>query len=122
MSETITTTTVAAPKTERAAKLQKAAAKVAKHTAGINGTADSKRTRLFKLLSKKPNGLTNVQIREALKTQSIAAMCRDEVVHGRLKRVASPEGSRGAVFALTAKGKSDLEKGKVDSNKAPVAK
>ncbi len=111
MSETTTTATVKAPKT--------AAAKPAKATAP---KADSKRVRLFKLLAKKPGGLTNVQIREALKTDAIAAMCRDEVAHGRLKHGIPEEGSRGAVFALSAKGRVALEKVKVDSDKAPVAK
>lgn len=82
-------------------------------------TKESKRVRLFKLLSKNPNGLNNAGIRANLETESIAAICRDEVQHGRLKIVAS-EG-RGLHFTLSAKGKSDLDKGKVDDNAAPKA-
>lgn len=89
--------------------------------AGSTNNGESKRLRLFKLLDRYPEGLDNVNIRKALKTETIAAVCRDETVYGRLKLVYNPE-SRGKVFTLSAKGRQALKGGKVDSDKAPVGK
>lgn len=87
-------------------------------------TAKSKRLRLFELLADHPDGLDNVQIRAALDTQSIAAMCRDECVAEtpRMKYIIPEEDKRGKRFVLTKAGHRALEKGTVDSAAPPAGR
>jgi hypothetical protein len=130
-NETATTTATETPAVTAPVKAKPAARKPAAKKApakaapakkpAANGTAkaDSKRVRLFKLLAKYPQ-LGNAAIREKLGTDSIAATCRDEAVYGRL-RAEKLEGETGLRFSLTARGKKALEKGTVDSDKAPAA-
>jgi hypothetical protein len=103
--------------------------KTKKTTAAQNGSGkESKRLRLFKLLNEveadrkrrglSPRGLNNGKIRASLKTESVAALCRDEAVAGRLK-VLRHEDGRGMFFCLSAAGRKALEKGTVDSEAAP---
>lgn len=117
------------PKKARKSKTKaKKIAKKATKVPSANGSAkapksgkESKRLRLFKLLAKYPAGLGNAKIREKLDTDSIARICRDEAVAGRLKVTVAPEGEQGKRFTLSAAGKKALEKGTVDSNAAPVS-
>jgi hypothetical protein len=111
------TSTTAAPKT----KTTKPAAEKNGKPASAKSTAKSKRLRLFELLEKNPAGLGNADIRAKLKTEVIAAICRDEAVAGRLKVLVPPEGKTGKLFALSAAGRKSLEKGTVDSEAAPKA-
>lgn len=102
------------------AKSVKAAAATPAKAKSAKATSDkkTKRVRLFELLAKKPNGMTNPELLTALGTNSIATMCRDEACAKRLKILPKEDGDRGMRFALSALGLKALEGGTVDS-KAP---
>lgn len=119
-------TTTIAPKAPKTAATEKNG-KATKPVPSANGkpaastkAVKSKRLRLFELLAKKPGGLGNAEIRAALNTESIASICRDEAIAGRLKATVE-EGRTGKIFSLSASGRKALEKGTVDSAAAPKA-
>lgn len=78
------------------------------------------RQRVFELLAKSPEGLTGRAIAEKLSLKGIPNLLKDEGVceKPRIKRMVV-EGVRGVTYVLTAAGKNDLAKGKVDENAAP---
>lgn len=79
---------------------------------------ESKRLRLFKLLARHPDGLLNCEIRRLLQNDTVAAMCRDETMHGRF-RVTKMEDDRGMRFLLSQKGRRALDEGTVDTQAPP---
>lgn len=78
------------------------------------------RQRVFALISTTPS--TGAQIKEKLGLAGIPSFLKDEGVceKPRIRRKVV-EGARGVVYELTALGKSDLAKDKVDDNAAPVS-
>lgn len=87
---------------------------------GAAGNTATIRQRVFELLGKNPEGLTGRAIAEKLSLKGIPNLLKDEGVceKPRIKRVVI-EGVRGTTYVLTAAGKNDLAKGKVDENAAP---
>lgn len=108
--------------TKKAAKGAKAVKKE-KGTGGgrMDDTHDTVRLRVFKLLKKTPNGLTGAAIAEKLELKGIPSLLKDEGMNAapRIKREFI-EGTRGAVYSLTAAGKKAVEAGTVNSD-APAS-
>lgn len=96
---------------------KKKAAKKAAKPAAKKGEK-SIRQRVFELLAK--GGQTGAAIQKKLDLGGIPSLLKDEALcsNPRIRRQ-DIEGSRGVVYELTAKGKSDLGSGKVDENAAP---
>lgn len=111
MSET--TTTVAEPKTERQAKLKKAAAKVAKHQTKEKATngqhRDTVRIRALKALRKRNMTSTEVQTAIGL-GHGLKPTLDQEVELGRLAKAAPEKEGNATTYKLTAKGRAFLEK------------
>lgn len=118
MSES-TTTAVAAPKTERAARLNKAAAKVAKHT---NGDLTGNEAKILKALAK---GQTLTREQLSAKTgiakgwsKTLGSSTKDDggmsgknSLTGRgLVKCTVAEGVRALQYTITAKGKAAVAK------------
>lgn len=102
--------TVKAPAKKKAVKKAPAVAR-----------GDSIRLRVFKLLAKNVDGLTGRQIKDRLELSGVPNLLKDEGLADKPRiRRRDLEGVRGVVYQLTAAGKADLEKGKVDEN-APTS-
>lgn len=110
-------------KVAKKAKGAKATKKAAKGDGGgrMDDTHDTVRLRVFKLLKKTPNGLTGASIAEKLELRGIPSLLKDEGMSAapRIKREFI-EGTRGAVYSLTAAGKKAVEAGTVNSG-APAS-
>lgn len=78
------------------------------------------RQRVFNLLAKNPDGLTGRDVMLKLGLKGIPSLLKDEGIGDkpRIKRSVS-EGVRGVLYSLTAAGRADQSKGKVDENAAP---
>ena len=83
----------------------------------------SVRLRVFKLLAKTVGGMSNGDLNEKLGVNATMYVLKSECLRDkspRLKRT-FPEGSKGAVYEITAAGRKALEAGTVDSEAAPSA-
>lgn len=109
-----------AKKAARKSTASKKKATKKKPAAKKKATGKSIRLKTFELLNKKPNGLTGRQIKEALGLSTPPHILTDEAEIGRVLRV-EVEGQRGVTYKLSAKGKTALKAGKVDSDAPSMA-